>query len=148
MIVAAEEDHAKPITRLALRFLALTAVRPSELHGACWVEFEDLNRKEPLWRIPAARMKGDQDRKEEIGGDHFVPLAAQAVDVLKALWPLTDEADLLFTNARHVHRPMSPIAISYLLHRAGYHGHHVPRGFSRCLLDNHERMGRAPREGI
>lgn len=129
MIVAAEEDHARPLTRLALRFLALTAVRPNELHGACWAEFEDLNGKEPLWRIPAGRMKGDQDRKEEIGGDHLVPLTRQAVAVLKALWPLTGEADLLFTNARHLHRPMSPNAIGYLLHRAGYHGHHVPHGF-------------------
>jgi len=30
----AEEDCARPITRLGLRFLALTAVRPSELRGA------------------------------------------------------------------------------------------------------------------
>ena len=34
MILAAEDDHARPITRLALRMLALTAVRPSELRGA------------------------------------------------------------------------------------------------------------------
>ena len=33
MIIAAEEDYARPITRLALRLLALTAVRPSELRG-------------------------------------------------------------------------------------------------------------------
>lgn len=58
MILTAEEEHARPITRLALRFLALTAVRPSELRGALWDEFEDLNGEEPLWRIPAARMKG------------------------------------------------------------------------------------------
>jgi len=31
MIIAAEGDYARPITRLALRLLALTAVRPSEL---------------------------------------------------------------------------------------------------------------------
>jgi hypothetical protein len=69
MITTAEEDYARPITRLALRFLALTAVRPSELRGARWHEFEDLNGIEPLWRIPAARMKGDRDRKDEIDGD-------------------------------------------------------------------------------
>jgi integrase len=129
MILAAEEDYARPITRLALRFLALTAVRPNELRGARWDEFEDLNGKEPLWRIPASRMKGDQDRKDEVGGDHLVPLTHQAIVVLKALWPLTGDADLLFTNARHLHRPMSENAIGYLLHRAGYHGHHVPHGF-------------------
>ena len=56
MIIAAEEDYARPITRLALRFLALTAMRPSELRGARWEEFEELNGNEPLWRIPAAKI--------------------------------------------------------------------------------------------
>lgn len=62
MIITAEDDYARPITRLALRFLALTAVRPSELRGAQWNEFEDPNGKEPLWRIPSLRMKGNLDR--------------------------------------------------------------------------------------
>ncbi len=129
MIVTAEQDYARPITRLALRFLALTAVRPSELRGAQWDELEDLNGKEPLWRIPSARMKGDLDRKEEIAGDHLVPLTRQAVAVLKALWPMTGDGPLLFPSSRHTHRPMSENAIGYLLNRAGYHGHHVPHGF-------------------
>jgi len=46
MILAAEDDYARPITRLALRFLALTAVRPNELRGTRWDELEDLNGKE------------------------------------------------------------------------------------------------------
>lgn len=129
MINAAEEDYARPITRLALRLLALTAVRPSELRGARWEELEDLNGKLPLWRIPAWRMKGDLDRKEELNGDHLVPLTPQALAVLKALWPLTGEGELLFPSNRHSHRPMSENAIGYLLNRAGYHGHHVPHGF-------------------
>lgn len=129
MIKDAEEDNARPITRLALRFLALTAVRPSELRGARWGEFEDLDGRKPLWRIPAARMKGDLDRKEEPDGDHLVPLARQSIAVLRALWPLTGSCDLLFPSNRHTHRPMSENAIGYLLNRAGYHGHHVPHGF-------------------
>jgi integrase len=129
MIIAAEEDYARPITRLALRLLALTAVRPSELRGAWWDEFEDLNGKAPLWRIPAARMKGDLDRKDEIGGDHLVPLTPQAVAVLRAVWPLTGDGTLVFPSTRHDNRPMSENAIGYLLNRAGYHGHHVPHGF-------------------
>lgn len=129
MINIAEEDYARPITRLALRLLALTAVRPSELRGARWEELEDLNGKLPLWRIPAWRMKGDLDRKEELNGDHLVPLTPQALGVLKALWPLTGEGELLFPSNRHSHRPMSENAIGYLLNRAGYHGHHVPHGF-------------------
>ncbi|RZL84381.1 MAG: integrase, partial [Sphingomonas sp.] len=129
MIITAEEDYARPITRLALRFLALTAVRPSELRGAVWDEFEDLNGAAPLWRIPASRMKGDLERKAELGGDHLVPLTRQAIAVLRALWPLTGGGSLLFPSNRHGHRPISENAIGYLLHRAGYHGKHVPHGF-------------------
>jgi integrase len=129
MIIAAEHDYARPITRLGLRFLALTAVRPSELRGARWEEFEELNSAAPLWRIPAFRMKGDLERKNEIGGDHLVPLTPQAVLVLKALWPLTGGETLVFPSSRHPNRPMSENAIGYLLNRAGYHGHHVPHGF-------------------
>jgi len=129
MIRAAEEDNARPITRLGLRMLALTAVRPSELRGAEWAEFEDLDGKLPLWRIPSTRMKGDLSRKEEINGDHLVPLTPQAVAVLRAIWPLTGGGPLVFPSNRHAHRPMSENAIGYLLNRAGYHGHHVPHGF-------------------
>jgi hypothetical protein len=40
MIISAEQDDARAVTRLALRFLALTAVRPSELRGARWDELK------------------------------------------------------------------------------------------------------------
>ena len=129
MIIAAEEDFARPITRLGLRFLALTAVRPSELRGARWEELEELNGDAPLWRIPAARMKGDLERKDELGGDHLVPLTPHSIAVLRAVWPLTGGGPLVFPSARHAHLPMSENAIGYLLNRAGYHGHHVPHGF-------------------
>src|SRR3546814_21099711 len=42
MISDSEGDHARPVTRLALRFLALTAVRPGALRGARW---DELDRK-------------------------------------------------------------------------------------------------------
>lgn len=129
MIIAAEDDNARPVTRLALRLRALAAVRPSELRGAEWCEFEDLHGKLPLWRIPAARMKGDLDRKDELGGDHLVPLTPQALAVLRALWPLTGAGEILFSNARFGNTPVSENAIGYLLNCAGYHGHHVPHGF-------------------
>jgi integrase len=129
MIDEVEQDHARPVTRLAMRLLALTAVRPSELRGARWSEFENLNGDLPLWRIPAARMKGDLDRKDEIDGDHLVPLAPQCLAVLRALWPLTGGGELLFPSNRLVTVPMSENAIGYLLNRAGYKGRHVPHGF-------------------
>lgn len=129
MIRDAEADDARPVTRFALRYLALTAVRPNEVRGAGWEEHEQLEGLEPLWRIPSCRMKGDLDRKEEKGGDHLVPLARQSVELLRCIWPLTGEGPYIFPSARNSHKTISENAIGYLLHRAGYHGRHVPHGF-------------------
>jgi len=129
MLATVDADFARPITRLALRLIALTAVRPGELRGALWEEFEDLDGKAPLWKIPASRMKGDRDRKDEMDGDHLVPLAPESVAVLEAAWKVTGRGKLVFPSNRHVHQPMSENALGYLLNRAGYHGRHVPHGF-------------------
>lgn len=129
VLADAEAVPAFPATRLGLRLLALTAVRPGELRWATWDEFEDIDGPAPLWRIPVARMKGNLARKEEHGGDHLVPLSRQAVDVLHAARALTGRGPLPFPNARHAHKPMSENAIGYLLNRAGYHNRHVPHGW-------------------
>lgn len=110
MILAAEEDNARPITRLGLRMLALTAVRPSELRGAEWAEFEDLDGKLPLWRIPSTRMKGDLDRKQEINGDHLVPLTPQALERQRQMVDLRlhDAGDLAMALGAAPHLRFGP----------------------------------------
>ena len=118
---AAEAIPAHPATRLALRFLALTVVRPGELRSAHWQELEDLDGAEPAWRVPAERMKMKRE--------HLVPLSRQALEVLVALRTLTGKQALMFPSARHGHKPMSENAIGYLLNRAGYHHRHVPHGW-------------------
>ncbi|SNS21221.1 Site-specific recombinase XerD [Sphingomonas laterariae] len=129
ILIDCEAERCRAPTKLAIRLLALTAVRPNELHSARWQEFEDLDGDEPLWRIPAHRMKGDRDRKQDVDGDHLVPLAPQAVDILRALHPLTGDLELMFPSDRHVHRPMSENTLRALLIRAGYYQRHVPHGF-------------------
>ncbi|MFT8723350.1 MAG: hypothetical protein ABF759_12380, partial [Acetobacter malorum] len=57
MIMKVEQSAAHPVTLLAFRLLYLTAVRPGEVRGALWQEFHDLQGKEPVWVIPAERMK-------------------------------------------------------------------------------------------
>src|SRR3546814_3770752 len=74
-------------------------------------------------------MKGDRDRKDEVGGDHIIPLAPESVAVLRTTWKLSGTGKLVFPGNRHLHRPMSENALGYLLNRAGYHGRHVPHGF-------------------
>jgi integrase len=120
VIAAVEAIPAHPVTRAAHRFLALTLVRPGEVHGARWDEF-DLEGDQPVWSIPAERMK-----MKEL---HLVPLSRQAVAVLEAVRPFTGKYPLPFPNARFAHRPMSENALGYLLQRAGYSGRHVPHGW-------------------
>ena len=132
MINAAEEDYARPITRLALRLLALTAVRPSELRGrAVGTKFEDLKRQSCRYGVSRFwRMKGDLDRKEELNGDHLVPTDASGTcRPQSALAVDRRRRTAVFRATGTRHRPMSENAIGYLLNRAGYHGHHVPHGF-------------------
>lgn len=129
MLRACDDERCRASTKFALRFLALTAVRPNEIQNAEWDELEDLDGAEPIWRIPAARMKGDQDRKAEEHGDHVVPLSRQAVDVIRALAPLTGNYRLMFPSERHVHKPISENTLRALLIRAGYYQRHVPHGF-------------------
>lgn len=129
MLLDCEAERCRASTKLALRLLALTAVRPGELRGARWDEFEDLDGDNPLWRIPAARMKGTEDRKNEEGGDHIVPLSRQSVEVLGVLHRLSGDLALVFPGERHPHKPISENTLRALLIRAGYHQRHVPHGF-------------------
>jgi len=147
MLIDCEAERCRASTKLALRFLALTAVRPGELRGARWDEFEGLDGDEPLWRIPAGRMKGDADRKAEEFGDHLVPLAPQSVAILKVLHRLSGDVELVFPSERHPHRPISENTLRALLIRAGYHQRHVPHGFRAAFSTiMNERADRLWRE--
>lgn len=104
-------------TGIAIELLLLTFVRTQELRCAPWEEF-DLNKA--TWTIPAARMK-DKD-----GGDHVVPLSAQAVTLLLELreicgTPLQGE-DWLFPNQRRASDCMTATTINRALERMGYCG--------------------------
>jgi integrase len=129
MLRDCDDQRCRASTKFGLRLIALTAVRPNELQNAEWSEIEDLDGAEPLWRIPAARMKGDQDRKAEEFGEHLVPLSPQAVAVIRALRPLTGGYKMMFPSERHPHRPISENTLRALLIRAGYYQRHVPHGF-------------------
>jgi integrase len=97
------------VTRCALRLAPLVFVRPGELRGAEWAEF-DLDGAE--WRIPAERMKTREA--------HIVPLSTQAVAVLRELHPLTGAGRYVFPNPRTDTCPMSNNAVLAALRRMGY----------------------------
>ena len=83
-------------TQFALKLAPLLFARPGELRAAEWSEF-DLDGAE--WRIPAARMK-----MREL---HIVPLATQAVSLLRCLKPITGDEKYLLPSVRSGDRPIS-----------------------------------------
>ncbi|SFZ79573.1 tyrosine-type recombinase/integrase, partial [Chitinimonas taiwanensis] len=105
-------------TKIAFKLLALTFVRPGELRGALWEEF-DLERAE--WRIPAERMK--------MRSPHIVPLSRQALALLVELKPLAGSSPFLFHATTNINRPMSENTLSYAMGRMGYSGTATPHGF-------------------
>ncbi|MER8862067.1 integrase arm-type DNA-binding domain-containing protein [Mesorhizobium sp. M0757] len=126
MLAKAEDEPAHPVTKLALRILALTAIRPGTLATTPWAEWPD---GVDLWQIPAERMKMRLHHKDDEARDHLVPLSKQAVEAIEALRTISGRGPLAFPNTRHAHKPMSENAIGYLLNRAGYHHRHVPHGW-------------------
>jgi integrase len=121
MLRKAEDERCYPVTKGALRFIALTAARPGMVRGALWDEIEGMDGNQPLWHLSGERMK--------TGREYFTPLSGSAVDVLRALKPLTGRGPLIFPSARHAHRSLSENGVGYLLNRAGYHGRHCAHGF-------------------
>ncbi|EQD37860.1 site-specific recombinase, phage integrase family, partial [mine drainage metagenome] len=101
----------QPATHAALKLAPLTFVRPGELRAAEWSEFS-LDDPEPIWRIPAARMKMHRE--------HVVPLARQAVAILREIQPVTGRGKYLFPSLRSADRPMSDNTVNAALRRLGY----------------------------
>ena len=116
------------VTKCALRLAPLLFVRPGELRQAEWVEI-DLNAAE--WNIPADKMK--------TGEPHLVPLAPQAVAILRDLYALTGHGRYVFPSVRTASRPMSDNAVLSALRRMGFAkdemtGHGF-RAMARTVLD-------------
>lgn len=154
LLIKTEQSGASPVTLLASRLLALTAVRPGVVRGALWSEFEGIDWTAPetpspdaLWHVPAARMKLITARKGDDGFNLIVPLSAPAVDALHAIRQLTGRGPLTFPCQRHAHIPLSENAIGYLYNRAGWHGRHVPHGwraaFSTIMNERAKAAGTA-----
>jgi integrase len=121
------------VVRCALRLLPLLFVRPGELRHARWADI-DLDAGE--WRYVASKTKTD----------HLVPLAAQAVTILRELHPLTGAGPLVFPGNRSRERPISENTLNAALRMLGYDGDtmvsHGFRALARTLL--HEQLKWAP----
>lgn len=107
-------------TRLALELVLFTFVRTNELRFAEWGEFEGLDGPEPLWRIPAERMK--------MRRVHLVPLAPEVLPILRRLRGLSGKSRFLFPSPTRS-EVISENTMLYALYRMGYHGRATVHGF-------------------
>ena len=122
------------VVQSALRLAPLLFCRPGELRQAEWAQ---IDLEKGLWEFVASKTKTD----------HIVPLATQAVGILKDLHNLTGQGRYVFPSARTTSRPMSDAAINAALRRLGYDtkteitGHGF-RAMARTIL--HEVLDQTP----
>jgi integrase len=108
------EGH--PVTRAALALSALLFLRPGELRQLewAWVDLEGATLT-----IPGDLMK--RSKKAKANGDpHHVPLAPQAVSILRDLRPLTSSSRYIFPAMTSRERPMSENTVNMALRRMGF----------------------------
>jgi len=148
LLRAIEVYQGTHVTRLAMKLMAMTFVRTSELIGAKWSEFY---LEAARWNIPAERMK--------MRDPHIVPLATQAIEILEMLRTLTGASEWLFPGDRIATKPMSNNTILQALKRMGYKGQmtgHGFRGLASTILHEqgyaHEhielQLAHAPRNAV
>ena len=148
LLRAIDTSETIAATRIAIKLMALTFVRTSELIGAQWHEI-DLEAKQ--WRITAEHIK--------MKTPHIVPLAAQAVELLTALKDITGWSAYLFHHRHDPKKTMSNTTTLQTLKCMGYQGKmtgHVFRGIASTTLHEqgytHEhielQLAHAPRNAV
>jgi integrase len=114
------DKAAIPTTVLAMKFIILTFVRTQELRFADWKEFV-IDSSEPLWVIPADRMK--------MRKIHHVPLSRQAVNILNEMQKYSGKEGYVFPQYYNSKKAMSENTLLYFSNRLGYSGRHTIHGF-------------------
>lgn len=128
------------IVGCALKLSAMWACRPGEIRQSEWTNV-NLEGEHPTLTIPPSIRKLRRVQKEDVATpSHVVPLATQAVAILRELHALTGRGRYLFPGARDPKRPMSEAAVTAALARMGYKGVVVAHGFrhmASTLLNEH-----------
>lgn len=128
-LFAAIETYNEPITRLALKLVAHTFVRTTELRGMQW---DEVNFKDRVWVIPEGRMK------KRI--PHVVPLTDQSIAILRELQEYTSASGIVVESPQKPGTTVSENTMLFALYRLGYRGKMTVHGF-RALAStvlNHE----------
>jgi integrase len=107
------------VTCAALLFTLLTRARTNETRLATLDEFEGLDMPDPIWRVPAARMKMERE--------HIVPLAPAVVALLADLRKLS-AGTYVFAGDK-LGKPISQNTMICGCYRMDYRGRQTVHGF-------------------
>ena len=132
LLVDIDNYKGAVLTRFGLKLALYTVARTSELIEAPWPEFDLENAR---WGIARERMKMDTV--------HYVPLARQAVEILRAIRLITGNRKYVLPGVNDVDGTMSENTMLYALYRMGYQGRQTVHGF-RGLFSTvlHEKGGK------
>jgi integrase len=116
----------QPTTVAALKLSAMFFQRPGNIRAMEWT-WLDLDNA--MLTIPPADMK--RVKHEKVNGKaHLVPLATQAVEILRAVKLLTGHGRYVFPGARDHEKPMSDGTVNAALRRLDFgNDEHVAHGF-------------------
>lgn len=122
MLCAFERAPKHPMTALANRFMALTAMRSFAIRHAEFRQMK-LDGDTPVWEAPAAIMKGMSGTRRPL----TIPLSPHAVEVVLAARRLSTGKYLF--EGRDLNSRMSENTLLFALDDAGFHGIHSPHGW-------------------
>ena len=117
------------VTRLALRLMALTFVRTTEMTRAKWSEFDESAAE---WRVPPERVK--------MRDPHIVPLSRQALDMLAQLRALNGQHRFVFYSVQG-RSHMSNNTMLNVLYRIGYKSRMTGHGFRGLMATGLRELG-------
>jgi integrase len=126
LLRAIEGYTGQPTTLAALKLASMLFQRPGNIRAMEWA-WVDLDGA--MLTIPPSDMK--RTKQEKVNGKpHLVPLATQAVRILKAVQQLTGSGRYVFPGARDRAKPMSDGTINAALRRLDFgNDDHVAHGF-------------------
>ena len=128
LISAINNYQATPVVMAALRLTPLLFCRPGELRH---LEWKEVNFDEARIELPASKIKTREP--------HIIPLATQAMEILKELQLITGRGKFVFPSARGNSRPLSENGVRTALRTLGYTNEQIsPHGFramARTILD-------------
>lgn len=117
------------VVKAATQLSPLFFCRPGELRQLEWAE---LNWDKEQFEIAGKKMK--------MGNDHIIPICRQAMEILKALYPVTRRSKYVFAGPKRKgeERPLSENGVRMALNAMGYEKEMTPHGFrasARTLLE-------------